>query len=145
MKYLLTVAILLTTAVLLYAAASPGAVTYVGHDKVGEALVKGGALANGAGFTASGNHRSGPGQVEVHEKETDIFYVTDGEATFVTGGTMIGGKTTGPNQVRGSDIQGGQAHHLTKGDVISIPAGTPHWFKEVPKSVSYFTVKVIKP
>jgi len=58
---------------------------------------------------------------------------------------MIGGKTTGPNQVRGSDIQGGQAHHLTKGDVISIPAGTPHWFKEVPKSVSYFTVKVIKP
>ena len=144
MKYLLTVAILLTTAVLLYAAASPGAVTYVGHDKVGEALVKGGALANGEGFTASGNHRSGPGQVEVHEKETDIFYVP-AQKRIESREEMIGGKTTGPNQVRGSDIQGGQAHHLTKGDVISIPAGTPHWFKEVPKSVSYFTVKVIKP
>ncbi len=32
-----------------------------------------------------------------------------------------------------------------KGDVVVIPAGTPHWFKEVPKSVSYFVTKVLKP
>jgi len=25
-----------------------------------------------------------------------------------------------------------------------VPAGMPHWFKEVPKSVSYFVVKVLK-
>jgi quercetin dioxygenase-like cupin family protein len=29
--------------------------------------------------------------------------------------------------------------------VYVIPAGIPHWFKEVPKSVSYYVVKVLKP
>ena len=64
---------------------------------------------------------------------------------IVTGGKMVGGKTTRPGQLLGTDIQGGQTHRLTKGDVIVIPAGTPHWFKEVPQSVSYYVVKVIKP
>ena len=71
--------------------------------------------------------------------------ILEGEATIVTGGTMIGGKQTGPGQVRGTSIEGGQVQRLTKGDVIVIPAGTPHWFTEVPNSVSYYVVKVIKP
>ena len=83
--------------------------------------------------------------MEVHDKETDIFYIVDGEATFVTGGKMIGGKQTRANQWLGDDIQGGETHHLAKGDVITIPAGTPHWFKEVPKSINYYMVKVLKP
>ena len=58
---------------------------------------------------------------------------------------MIGGKNTKTGQWLGTDIQGGESRHLSKGDVIVIPAGVPHWFKEVPKSVSYFVVKVIKP
>jgi len=41
----------------------------------------------------------------------------------------------------GTDIQGGQVHQLKKGDFISIPAGVPHWFKEVPASgVTYYMV-----
>ena len=121
------------------------AVTYLDHDKAAVALEKGGAIARASDYTVSGAHRSGPGQVEVHDKETDIFYVTDGEATFITGGTMVGGKMTKAGQWLGTDIQGGEVHHLTKGDVVVIPAGTPHWFKEVPKSVNYLVVKVIKP
>ena len=81
----------------------------------------------------------------MHEKETDIIYITDGEATFVTGGTMVGGKLTKAGQWLGTDIEGGTTQHLTKGDVVTIPAGTPHWFKEVPQSVNYFLVKVLKP
>jgi len=92
-----------------------------------------------------GSHRTGPGQVEVHDKETDILYMLEGEATFVTGGTMVGGKLTRPGQYLGSDIQNGQTHHLAKGDVIMIPAGTPHWFKELSgPSVTYYVVKVLK-
>jgi mannose-6-phosphate isomerase-like protein (cupin superfamily) len=71
--------------------------------------------------------------------------VVDGTATFVTGGTMVGGKMTGPGQLKGSDIKDGRTHHLSKGDVIVIPATTPHWFKEVPQSVSYYVVKILKP
>jgi quercetin dioxygenase-like cupin family protein len=141
MKYLLWLIAALSTTGLLIAA---DAVTYVPADKAGPAVIKGGALAKGEGYTVSGVHRDKAGQVEVHEKETDIFYITDGAATFVTGGTMVGGKTTKTGQWLGTDIQGGETHHLSKGDVITIPAGMPHWFKEVPSSVSYYMVKVIK-
>ena len=57
---------------------------------------------------------------------------------------MVGGKVTAPGQSRGTDIQGGRSQRLAKGDVIVIPAGIPHWFKEVPQSISYYVVKVIK-
>jgi len=64
----------------------------------------------------------------------------------VTGGTAVNTKAgNNPQQIRGTDIQGGDARQVTKGDVVVVPAGVPHWFKEVPKSVSYYVVKVIKP
>lgn len=140
MKTWATFAIVFTAAILMGADTA----TYIGHDKVADALAKGGPLASTKAYTISGSHRNAPGQVEVHEKETDILYVMDGEATFVTGGTMVGGKMSKAGQWLGTDITGGQTHHLVKGDVITIPAGMPHWFKEVPKSVSYFVVKVLK-
>ena len=135
---------LLTAAFSLHALNAASGVTYVPHDKVAAALAKSGPLVTAPDFLVSGSHRDKGGQVEVHEKETDIIHVIDGEATFVTGGTMVGGKTSKPGQMMGTDIKGGQTQHLTKGDVIVVPAGTPHWFKEVPKSVSYFVVKVLK-
>ena len=145
MKYVPTLMALFAAACLLLIAAEGPGVTFVGHDKVAESFSKGGSLVTQSDLTVSGAHRTGPGQVEVHDKETDVFYVIDGEATFVTGGTMVGGKMTKAGQWLGTDIQGGQTHRLTKGDVIVIPAGTPHWFKEVPKAVSYHVVKVLKP
>ena len=132
------------------AMAQSRAVTHIDSAKVAAAL----AAGTGAGarslvatkdFTVAGSFRNGPGQVEVHAKETDIFYVTDGEATLVVGGTVVGGKTTAPGQIRGTDIQGGQTQRLKKGDVVTIPAGTPHWFKELATpTISYLTVKVLK-
>ena len=141
MKRLLAVVLLITAAVLLGAAAESATATYADHEKV----AKGGTLVTAPDYSVQVLTRKAAGQVEVHEKETDIFYVTDGEATFITGGTMIGGKSSRPNQLLGTDIQGGETHHLTKGDVIVIPAGVPHWFKAVPQSIQYFTVKSIKP
>jgi mannose-6-phosphate isomerase-like protein (cupin superfamily) len=123
----------------------PGAATYVDSDKVAEAFAKGGRLSSGPDYAASVARRTGAGQVEVHVKETDIFYIVAGEATFVTGGTMIGGKESRPDQLLGSSIDGGESHHLKKGDYIAIPAGMPHWFKEVPQGITYYMVKVIKP
>jgi quercetin dioxygenase-like cupin family protein len=144
MKSLLALTAVLITTVLLAWAAGSGSVTYVGHDKVDAALAKGGPLVNAPDLLVSGSHRDKAGQVEVHDKETDVIHVIDGEATFVTGGTMVGGKVTKPGQHLGVSIEGGETHHLTKGDVIVIPAGTPHWFKEVPQSISYYVVKVLK-
>jgi mannose-6-phosphate isomerase-like protein (cupin superfamily) len=120
-------------------------VTYLSHEKVAAALAHGGILDKASDLIVLGSHRTAGGKLEVHEKETDVDYIVDGEATFVTGGKMVGGKLTSPGQWLGTDIQGGQVHHLTKGDVIVIPAGIPHWFKEVPHSVTYLVVKVLKP
>lgn len=124
---------------------SPTPVTAVNAEQLAALLAEGGALANGPDFTASITRRTVAGQVEIHAKETDIFYILDGAATFVTGGTVIGGRETGPNQMLGTAIQDGQVHRLKKGDFISIPAGVPHWFKDVPQSVTYYVVKVVKP
>src|SRR3974390_517230 len=100
----------LATATILFGAEK---VTYVGHDKVNAALAKGGPLVNESDLLVSGSHRTGAGQVEVHDKETDVLYVIDGAATFITGGTMIGGKVNKPGQHLGTNIEGGETHHLT--------------------------------
>ena len=87
--------------------------------------------------------RRGAGEVEVHENTNHVFIIVEGEATFITGGTMVEPKNTAPGQIRAKSVQGGQTYHLTKGDVITIPAKTPHWFKEVPtQTIAYYGVNL---
>ena len=116
---------------------------FISHDTV-VGCSKAGSFVNTPEYTVTCSNRTGPGVVEIHIKETDVIYVLDGAATFVTGGTAQNVKSENPLQPRGTDIQGGESHHLVKGDVIVVPAGQPHWFKEVPTSVSYYVVKVLK-
>ena len=145
MKLFLVLAIGLTIGVLLTAAVETSVASYFDHESVATKLAKGGQIFKTATYAVSGSHRDKAGQVEVHDKETDIFYVTDGAATFLTGGTMVGGKDTSPGQHLGTDMKGGETHNLTKGDVMVVPAGMPHWFRNVPDHVNYFVVKVIQP
>ena len=145
MKLWLISASLFTIGVLAGAQSNSSGGIHVDPAKVAAALAKGGTLVTRPDLLVSGSHREVAGKVEVHDKETDVLYIVDGEATFVFGGQMVGGKVTAPGQWQGSDITGGETHHIAKGDVFVIPAGIPHWFKDVPKSVSYFVVKVLKP
>ena len=117
-------------------------VTYIPADEVKAAFAKGAVLLNNGSYQVHASRREEPGQVEVHVKDTDVIYMLEGTTTFVTGGTMVGGKTTAPDEIRGSNVQGGETRTLTKGDVIVVPNGTPHWFKEVSGPVLYYVVKV---
>ena len=99
-------------------------------------------MINTEHFAVMGLRRTAAGQSEIHEKDTDIFYIIDGKATFITGGKMVGGKITAPGEMRGTGIEGGQSRILSKGDVITIPNGTPHWYSAVDGSVTDFVVKV---
>ena len=121
------------------------AVTFFDHARTAEVFAKGGALVTAPDMIVQGSHRDVAGQVEVHDKETDIIYIIDGTATFVAGGKMVGGSVTRPGQWLGTDITGGESHKLVKGDMIIVPAGIPHWFKEVTSPVSYYVVKVVRP
>jgi len=141
----LVTAALFTIGVLAGAQSNSSGAIHVAPDKVAAALAKGGSLVTRPDLLVSGSHREAAGQVEVHDTETDVLYIMDGEATFVVGGKMVGGKLSRPGQWLGSDITGGETRHIAKGEVFVVPAGIPHWFKEVPKSISYFVVKVLKP
>ena len=142
MKFLPALATLFTMAVVLTADGVPTVVTYVPYDKVSSTMVKGGSIINDHGLIVLAQRR-GAGEVEVHEKTNHVFIIVEGEATMVTGGTLVGARQTGPDQRRASSVQGGQTHHLTKGDVITIPAKTPHWFKEVPtQTIAYYAVNI---
>ena len=141
-----TVGVSLAAAAFLMAAESGGPATYMAGAKITELFAgKGGPIAKGSDFVFSANQRKANGQVEVHDKETDVFHIVDGEATFVTGGKVIALRQTRPLQWTGDGIEGGVTHHLRKGDVITIPAGTPHWYKEVPKRIDYTVLKVLRP
>jgi len=141
-KLLLALTSSMTMAVLLVAAGVPTVVTYVPHDKVSATMAKGGSIINDQGLIVLAQRR-GAGEVEVHEKTNHVFIIVEGEATLVTGGTLVGARQTTPDQRRAASIQGGQTHHLTKGDVITIPAKTPHWWKEVPtQTIAYYAVNI---
>jgi mannose-6-phosphate isomerase-like protein (cupin superfamily) len=148
MKFLLTIASLLTLAVLLTTAANslgggvPAAVHYIDHDKVAAVMSKGGPIVSDPGLIVLANRREA-GPAEYHDHTNHVFIMVEGEATFITGGTMVDAKRTAPDQMRAASIEGGVTHHLTKGDVITIPAKTPHWFKDVPtKTVAYYAVNI---
>jgi mannose-6-phosphate isomerase-like protein (cupin superfamily) len=148
MKRLLKLATLLILTFLLTAAANslgggvPAAVHYIDHDKVAAVMAKGGPIVSDPGLIVLANRReSGP--VEYHDHTNHVFIMVEGEATFITGGTMIDAKRTAPDQMRAAAIEGGVTHLLTKGDVITIPAKTPHWFKDIPtKTVAYYAVNI---
>ena len=119
-------------------------VSYFPQEQVRAAFQKGSVLLDGTGrnYMVHASRRDKPGQVEVHVLDTDVIYVQDGSATFVTGGTMLGGKTIEPNEIRGDSITGGETRRIAKGDVITVPNGTPHWFEEVKGPLTYYVVKV---
>jgi glc operon protein GlcG len=93
-------------------------------------------------YMVHASHRDQPGMVEIHELDTDIVYVLEGTATLVTGGLPVGTKTVAPQELRGTSVTGGETRQLVPGDVVIIPNGVPHWFKEVAAPFNYYVVKV---
>jgi len=120
-----------------------GQVTYLKSDQVQAAFAKGSPLIEVEDYKIHASRRvSQPGLAEIHTRDTDIIYVLQGSATLVTGGKAIAAKSTGPEELRGSEIEGGESREITVGDVIVVPNGTPHWFKQVNGPLLYYVVKV---
>ncbi len=118
-------------------------VTFFDSKTVAAAFVKGQPLIENGEYKVHASHRDGPGKAEVHEHETDIIYVLEGTATFVTGGKVVSGEITAPGEIRGPGIEGGEIRKLVKGDLIIVPQGVPHWFKDLKAPFNYYVVKSI--
>jgi len=121
---------------------TPAVVSYFDRGQVASAFAKGAVLFDASDkYMVHASRREQPGMAEVHTKDADIIYVLDGKATFVTGGEAVETKTVAPDEIRGKEIRGGETRQIAKGDVIVVPAGTPHWFKEVTAPFLYYVVK----
>jgi glc operon protein GlcG len=117
-------------------------VTYLPAKQVRQAFVNGMPLARGMNYKIDASHRDEPGVVEVHTRDTDLIYMLEGTATLVTGGTVVDAKTIEPEEIRGRESKDGESRTITEGNVVVIPNGTPHWFKEVNGPINYYVVKV---
>jgi len=117
------------------------AATFIDSKKVAAAFAKGTPLLETAGYKVHASRRVEPGEAEIHTLDTDVIYVVDGSATLVTGGKAIDTKVIGPNEIRGNRLEGGEVHHITKGDAIIIPNGVPHQFTAVTGELHYFVCK----
>jgi glc operon protein GlcG len=115
--------------------------TFVDPKKVSAAFAKGMPLLETAGYKVHASRRVEPGQAEIHTLDTDVIYVVDGSATLVTGGKAVDTKEIAPNEIRGTKIEGGEEHQITKGEVIVIPNGVPHQFTAVSGELHYFVCK----
>jgi len=119
-------------------------VSYFESGKVDAAFAQGSVLldGNGRNYMVHASRREKPGQAEIHTKDADVIYVLQGSAKFVTGGEAVDAKTTGPDELRGASITGGQTRQIAKGDVIVVPNRVPHQFLEVTNPFLYYVVKV---
>jgi uncharacterized protein GlcG (DUF336 family) len=119
-----------------------GTVTFFEKEKVTDAFAKGAVLFDSSDkYMVHTSRRDKAGVAEVHLKDADIIYVQEGAATLVTGGTVVDPKNITSDEIRGAQFSGGETRQITKGDVIIVPAGTLHWFKEVPAPMTYYVVK----
>ncbi len=94
-----------------------------------------------------GNHftmlasRTADGEAELHVVYADMFIVEAGAAELVVGGKIVSPRNTGEGEVRGKSIEGGERVSLKLGDIVHIPANTPHQLL-VKKNFTYFVIKV---
>ena len=74
---------------------------------------------------------------------SEIYYMLEGSATLVTGGTLVDERSSGtsPNtkrpNFRGSRIEGGVSRRVVPGDVIIIPGRVPHWWSNLDGDIQY--------
>lgn len=129
---------------------APLPVTYIESQKVSASFARGAVLVGedenmmhaSRNYMVHASHRDKAGVVEIHEFDTDIVYVLKGSAQLITGGTPVGTKTIAPHEFRAPTVSGGDTRKLVPGDVVIIPNGVPHWFKEVEAPFDYYVVKV---
>lgn len=145
MKTLILVAGLATGACGLAASVPsvPADVLYLPHARVEASYAHaGGPWVTEPSFKVMTSQRVAPGVVEMHTFDTDVFYIVQGRAQFVTGGTGTQMTETKPGEWRGKTIEGGTTHTLEAGDVIVIPNGVPHQYTAIDGTFRYFVVKI---
>jgi hypothetical protein len=112
--------------------------------KMSDLKVASQALADFGPYNALIAHREGTGEAEWHDNAADLMVIQSGGCTLIMGGTIKGGHSTAAGEIRGTSIEGGQSYAVAPGDIINIPAKTPHQMVLPAKGqITYFVWKVV--
>ncbi len=84
-------------------------------------------------------HRTVPQNAIVHATGWEVHHIVDGSGTIVTGGTLV--RSVDGSDARVATIAEGESRTVSRGDVIVIPAGTPHWYSHIAGSVTYLEIR----
>lgn len=87
-------------------------------------------------------HRPKANGAIAHPGNTELHYIIEGSGTVVTGGKIVRAPGEPASSAR---IEGGESHKITKGDVIIVPAGSPHMYSEVHGEITYLEVRFVAP
>ncbi len=100
------------------------------------------SIANTDQYRINVVYRPTPGAAIAHPGNTELHYILEGSGTIVTGGTIV--RPPAGSSAR-TTIANGEAHPMTKGDVIVVPAGSAHWYRDVEAPITYLEVRFVAP
>jgi mannose-6-phosphate isomerase-like protein (cupin superfamily) len=83
--------------------------------------------------------RTRPNSALAHAGNTEIHYIVEGSGTVVTGGNIV--RQDGAP----ARIEGGESHRVVPGDIIVIPAGSPHMYSQVDQPITYLEFRFVAP
>jgi mannose-6-phosphate isomerase-like protein (cupin superfamily) len=95
-------------------------------DRKGDAPLVAEPILSMAPYRAQLEYRPGTSPAAVHEKDAELMVVFEGAGNIVTGGKLVDEKRNNPNNLGGSSITGGNSQAVVKGDMLIVPANTPH-------------------
>ena len=95
-------------------------------DRKGDAPLVAEPILSLAPYRAQLEFRPGTSPAALHEKDAELMLVLAGTGDIVTGGTLVNEKRNNANNLGGSSIAGGNTQAVVKGDVLIVPANTPH-------------------
>ena len=84
-------------------------------------------------------HRTVPQNAIVHATGWEVHHIVGGSGTIVTGGTLV--RSVDGRGGRVATIADGESRRVSTGDVIIVPAGTPHWYSQIGGFVTYLEIR----